>query len=343
MGGCGLRAVLYPHHHRQSPSNMAEFSKKHPQLAAELQGLIESGMNPDQLIEHFRQQDERKRAEEEEPTAPERFPEEIKLIAQAFAYRKPDSSDVKDIHALLNAAYMDELKGPEAFRESSSQEAVSLDTIQCLFLDASYQWLVMENPAAGGSVFDADSSSLIGACCYSTDGVSRRNGEVEGSLGSIRFFGILPNYRGLCVGQRLLGKVEDLMFNKGNCCRAMVCLPSARVELLAWVQRRNYLLVGSSSYPARSIGQVLKDNRSDVELVRLIKSKPSLHSKNNIADDKEKKVFALATTVKQGRSIATTVSQTATGPVLDDMSASEDKTPVPTKPCPVKNSHLPPM
>lgn len=266
---------------------MAEFSKKHPQLAAELQTLIESGMNPDQLIQHFKEKDESKEGDDGSTDAPELFPDEIRMISQAFAYREPASDDIKGVYDLLNAAYMDELNGPESFRVSRTKESVSLETIQYLFADSSYQWLVMENPSE-------DSDAMIGACCFSTDGVSRRNGELEGALGSIRFFGIMPRYRGLCVGKRLLDKVEDIMFNKSKCCRAMICLPSTRTNLLAWVQRKNYVSVGSTPYPAKSIGHILKPDIDAVELVQFIKCKTSLHSGDDTADDKEKKILALA-------------------------------------------------
>jgi GNAT superfamily N-acetyltransferase len=265
------------------------------------------------------------------------------MISQAFAYRKPDSSDIQRVHELLNAAYLDEINGPEAFRVSRTEESVSLETVQYLFDDASYQWLVMENPSGNGA-FDSD--AIVGACCFSTDGVSRRNGEVEGALGSIRFFGIIPKYRGLCIGTRFLNKVEDILFNKSKCCRAMVCLPSTKEKLLAWVQRKNYIRVGSTSYPAQSIGHILKPDIDAVELVQFIKCRPLLHSENDTADDKEKKILALAqsnpevtTSYSREGEAATELGTSTPGTDLD---ASDDKNATMRRATSKNQSHLPP-
>jgi GNAT superfamily N-acetyltransferase len=39
-------------------------------------------------------------------------------------------------------------------------------------------------------------------------------GEIEGNLGAIRLFGVLKQYQGLCIGHRLLKRVESIMFKE---------------------------------------------------------------------------------------------------------------------------------
>ena len=94
-------------------------------------------------------------------------------------------------------------------------------------------------------------------------------GQVEGKLGSIRLFGVLPRYHGFCVGRRLLSKVEQEMKRLG-CCKSMACVPSCRKSVMEWIDRRNYVDVGSIPYPA-GIGHTLRPGFSDTELVRFVK------------------------------------------------------------------------
>ncbi len=255
---------------------MRNFNAKHPDIAAQVTNLIESGLCPDEIINHFRSEDEKKVNQSSES---EIFPDEIYQISQAFAYRSACLSDDISIFNLLYKSYSIEIDGDESFR---SDEAVSLDTIRSLLNDDTYQWILAELPSGQ---YVGNDGALIGVCCFSTTGLSRRNGKVEGKLGSIRFFGILPRYRGFCVGQRILSKVEDIIFNKPPfCCRSMVCIPSTRVSLLKWVERRGYSRVGSMPYPAAALGHTLKS--SEVELIQFIKSGPSLLSADSSADDK---------------------------------------------------------
>jgi GNAT superfamily N-acetyltransferase len=62
-------------------------------------------------------------------------------------------------------------------------------------------------------------------------------GEVEGFLGVVRFLGVLPRYHGLCIGRRLICRVEEIMMKKG-CVRCMCCIPDPRSSMADWVNRR---------------------------------------------------------------------------------------------------------
>lgn len=76
-------------------------------------------------------------------------------------------------------------------------------------------------------------------------------------LGSIRYFAVLPRYHGLCIGQRLLAKVHDI-FHKQGCQLALVNIPSARLSLIDWIQRRGYDPVNEVAYPFEALGHVPK-------------------------------------------------------------------------------------
>ncbi len=256
-------------------------------------------MDPDEIIAQFKKDDEAKTSPKCD--ADEIFPDEIKLISQPLAYRQAFSHDLYALHDLLHQSYSTETVGAEAFR---SGDPISKNTIKDLLNDKSYKWLIVEAPSGREVELDG---AILGVCCYSIDGVSRRNGQfyqqiapfhvnvrsgvVEGSLGSIRLFAVLPRYHGFCVGRRLLQKAEDLMYAEG-CCRVMVCVPSTRVSMLRWIERRNYVRLGSTRYPAGGIGHVLKEGL-DVDLVQYIKTSASLLGCDSGADNKVSKVYSI--------------------------------------------------
>lgn len=62
-------------------------------------------------------------------------------------------------------------------------------------------------------------------------------GEIEGNLGSIRFLGVLPQFVGVCVGLRLLQKVERTMQQAG-CCRSMICVASPKETMQKWIESK---------------------------------------------------------------------------------------------------------
>jgi len=202
----------------------------------------------------------------------ENFPNEIKLIAQALCFRKGSLGDIAIIHKVLNAAYIDEIKSvsndtkQEVFRRD--MEAVTYEYIENLFgqESESLKWLIVEAPNGHGIENDG---AMLGACCYSVDGLSKCNGSVEGFLGAIRMFGILPRYRGLCIGFRLLQKVE-LEMRRAKCVRSMVSIPSPRLSMQTWIQRRGYIKGGSVSYPSNYLKHnITYDN---VDLVIFLRS-----------------------------------------------------------------------
>ncbi len=98
----------------------------------------------------------------------EHFSDKIQIAAQPLAFRNATNTDIRQIIMILKLAYDCEVHGSESFR---SAPVISFDSID--LSDQSYTWLVVEVPSGRG--IEAD-GALIGVCCYSTDGISRKNG-----------------------------------------------------------------------------------------------------------------------------------------------------------------------
>lgn len=225
--------------------------RKDPKLVSKLMDLVESGVNPLDIAKHLEEDAEKAALEAVEgPPEDETFAREIKIIAQALAYRKAEAADLHEIMTLLTNAYKYEIIGSEAFRVGPS---LNVELFIELFEDPSYQWLVCEAPSGRGVEKDG---VILGVSIFSVDGVSRCNGMVEGKLGSIRLFGVLPRFHGVCIGLRLLQKTEQTMYKTG-CVRSMTCTSSTRKRVATWLARRGYRLAGTSPYPAEAMGHTL--------------------------------------------------------------------------------------
>lgn len=247
---------------------MANFSQTHPQMAAKLMDLIEAGLDPEQIIQKFKNDDEQKALEDVEgDDSDEVFPDEVIIISQALAYREAVASDAEELSRLLNSAYAPEVSGSESCRDGQS---VELSDIEGLLKNPTYKWLVVEAPSGKNIELDG---VILGAACFSVDGSSRKNGVIEGTLGSIRYLGVLPRYHGFCVGRRLLERVEGLIY-KAGCIKAMMCVPSTRTSMMDWIERRGYEEAGCTAYPATGLNHAIKEGITDLQLVRFVKQKP---------------------------------------------------------------------
>lgn len=118
---------------------------------------------------------------------------------------------------------------------------------------------------------------ILGAACFNTDGYFRASSEVRENLGSIRYLAVLPRYQGFCLGRRLLERVEHMIFSS-SCSKIMVCVPSCRLSIVEWMQRRGYDAYGEVKYPAAGVRHVLKDSCQNVVLVRFLKDQSHAHA-----------------------------------------------------------------
>lgn len=85
-------------------------------------------------------------------------------------------------------------------------------------------------------------------------------------MGSLRYFAVRTGYQGLCVGRRLLEKVQDKIFQEAQCCRVMSCLPDTRSLVMKWIGRRGFQLVRAIPYPYAALGHEPSADRTDVQL-----------------------------------------------------------------------------
>ena len=148
------------------------FQKQCPKGTSKLMTMVEGGLGTDEIAAALNDMAELKCLETVEGF-PEResFPDEIKVIAQALAFRNSGSEFDLDIFVdVLSAAYSEEVNGLERFRHG---EAMSKDLLKSLYHDKSYQWIVVEAPNGQGVEVDG---AVLGVCCFSTDGISRKNG-----------------------------------------------------------------------------------------------------------------------------------------------------------------------
>ena len=148
---------------------MDKVNKKDPALVSQVTELIQSGLNPQQIADHLMEQSRRQSEGIEEE--PEVFSDEVLIASQALAFREASKDDAGKISRIINDAYQGEIVGPEAFREGPTvTESIIADMLD---IDT-YHWTLVEAPCGRGIEEDG---TVLGVCCFTTDGVSRRNGE----------------------------------------------------------------------------------------------------------------------------------------------------------------------
>lgn len=243
-------------------------ASKDPELYSKILELAKSGHSAEEIGKIVVEDEAQKKQQELEAASgeftEEPIPDEIQVMAQALAYRHATVEDTEDITSLLNDSHRpDVFSKNEAFRTG---DLVQLEVIRSMIEDTeTYSWILVEAPDGRGVEKDG---IILGVSCFSMNGTSRRNGEVEGKLGSIRFLGVLRRFHGVLIGSRLLRRVEEKMHQSG-CCRVMACLASSRVSLGRWLQSRGYVCGGGSTYPASSLGHEV--TLPDLQLLRYLK------------------------------------------------------------------------
>lgn len=141
------------------------------ELTPEILGLIQDGHLPLEIAKKVLNCEKNLQAPSERHVSEtETFPDELLVISQALAYRKPTLADSKHMYNLINKCYYPEVDGSESFRTGYF---MSIENIESSIVDASLSWLLVEVPE--GRETD-DDGSIIALCSFTTDGKSRRNG-----------------------------------------------------------------------------------------------------------------------------------------------------------------------
>jgi ribosomal protein S18 acetylase RimI-like enzyme len=246
-----------------------------PNFQLKLQELIERGLTPDQILSSFQEDDINKAIslESRSDSPIQSIPDEIKIISKPLAYRPPENSDLASILRIINDSYFPEVEGEESFRIGNY---ITKDNLETLIKDCDYEWLLVEST-------DTDRPIILGISCFSTIGTSRRNGIVEGKLGSIRIFCIDPAFQHLMVGKRLLIRIEKAMKEAG-CVRMMFSIPCTRIRLQRWLEKQEFYWIASTEYPTMILHHQLKDG---IHMTLELYSKSLCDSKIQSCDSKE--------------------------------------------------------
>lgn len=147
---------------------MDKVKHKDAALVNQVTELIERGLNPQQIANHLMEQSRRQAQGIEDE--PEIFSDQITIASQALAFRDALLEDAAMISRIINDAYHGEVIGDEAFREGPT---VSETLISDMLAIDTYHWTVVEAPRGFGI---EENGTVLGVCCYTTDGVSRKNG-----------------------------------------------------------------------------------------------------------------------------------------------------------------------
>jgi hypothetical protein len=132
--------------------------------------LIQSGLDPQAIAEALIAQNRKQAEGDGDPINTELFSEKILMTSQALAFRRGTPEDAPIISRLINAAYLPEITGVEAFR---SGPTVTESQVQKMLEDLIHQWIVVEVPNGRGVESDGQ---MLGVCAFTTDGISRKNG-----------------------------------------------------------------------------------------------------------------------------------------------------------------------
>ena len=175
--------------------------------------------------------------------------DEVYLVAQSLAFlgvgpgslagvvEEVTPAKVKEMHKLLISAYADEATGDEAYRRG---ELVDIATVDSMLRDPQCRWLCCE--AVSGRGVD-DDGALLGTACVSLQ---------HNKCATIRFLAIQPKLRGLCVGHRLLQRVERAL-KPLSVTTLLVCIPSTRKSMQHWAHRRGFNHVDTVPFPVENL------------------------------------------------------------------------------------------
>jgi len=104
---------------------------------------------------------------------------------------------------------------------------VNLDIVKQMISDDSCEVLIAEVPLGRSIVPDG---TLLSCCVYSLGHSAASGGDGKHKPGAIRMLAVNVDFLGLCIGQRMLSKVEKDMISK-NCDFNCLCIVSSRKSM----------------------------------------------------------------------------------------------------------------
>lgn len=170
---------------------------------------------------------------------------EIRLMAQALAFRSAEPGDAAVLVRLLNEAYAAERATPANPQGFNPDPLTDRATVDAMILDPDCRWLLVEAPDGQGEFPDG---LLLGCCCFSVGGAA--SATTPDVVGAVRMIGVREQFKGLCLGQRLLARVETEMRAAGSQ-RSLACIPDRCPDMVAWAKRRGYAQIAVAQYPER--------------------------------------------------------------------------------------------
>ncbi|GMI51054.1 hypothetical protein ScalyP_jg9180 [Parmales sp. scaly parma] len=180
---------------------------------------------------------------------------EINVIAQSLAFTKANLSDAPSIAKLINSSY-NRFEASDSFRESfrvAGSKVLDESMVnQMISEGGGCEVLIAEVPLGRGVVEDG---ALIAVCVYSVgdNAASGQAGDKKDKPGAVRILAVHHEFLGLCIGNRMLSKVEKSMVSKDSCDFSVACVVSTRVALQQWIERRGYSKTSEVVFPVDAV------------------------------------------------------------------------------------------
>ena len=126
-------------------------------------------------------------------------------------------------------------------------------------MSVGWKVLIAEVPLGHSIVPDG---TLLSCCVYSFGSSAASGGTTSHKPGAIRLLAVSVDFLGLCIGQRMLSKVEKDMAEK-SCDFNCVCVASTRKSMWKWAERRGYKRVSAVDFPVDKVPFRVKDERKN--------------------------------------------------------------------------------
>ena len=222
--------------------------------------------------------------------------DEIRVISQTLAFSRATPKDAPAIAVLLNNSYnkAECNNGVEKFRTG---DVIDVSTVMAMVRDPGCRMMISEVPDGKRVV---KNGAIIAVCCYSVGeaAVTEEDKEMEGKRkpAAVRLLAVMPEFWGLCVGQRMLQRAEkdmikevrmdvllylvgdgiliscfdirhSLFASSQNATQNIFAVPSTRRSMAHWLTRRGYSMTSSVDFPVDAVPfEVLPEVKSSLKV-----------------------------------------------------------------------------